>query len=336
MRKLIAVGVLVGALLAGAVPATAQVPQIGIGDPLTLAASGVLIPFITAGGAVSLLEIASPVGENPNLHMQFYDANCIKEGPSVGMPLTTNDIAFQQVVSGGGIVGPPYSDIPNGLVAVSAVGQDGFTNAPLESPIHSRMYVFNPENGSSRVLEPIILDTAELPGLFNTWSPMRTAATFFAPQVTATVQTRLILICPTSDIQGADVAYFGSGAGPFSDTGFPVINTPFPGRPPGQHVLRARIYNADERFLRNVLNIPCTCFTEGDVATLVDPVYLSAEAVFGTYTEIEETPPGSSFTGYRETFTVNSPLNHFFGRLSNGNRDSIQGALCDGNQPSCR
>src|ERR1700687_4335979 len=138
MRKLFAVGVLVGGLLVGVGSgvAAAQV-QGGIGDPLTLAASGVLIPYVTAGGTVALLEVASPVSNNPDLHMQFFDANCNIVGPSVGMPLTTNDIAFQPVgVAQGGTV----PNGTNGLVAISAVGPDGFTNRPLENPIHSRMY----------------------------------------------------------------------------------------------------------------------------------------------------------------------------------------------------
>jgi len=321
MRKLIAVGVLVGGLLAGAGSAMAQpVPQFGIGDPLTLAASGVLIPYVTAG-SVSLVEIASPVSDNPNLHMQFFNESCNKVGPSVGMPLTTNDIAFQVVgVSQGGVV----PDGTNGLVAVSAVGLDGFTNIPLENPIHSRVYVFSPSNGSSRVLEPIILDTAELPGLFNTWSPLRSAATFFSPLVTATVRTHLILVCPTSTIQGAAGGYF-------TDPGFPVIDPPFPSTS-SQHALRARIYDTNENFKRNVTPILCSCLTTKDLGdpAAIDGIYTNlAEVPFGTYTELEEVPPGSSFTGYKEIFTVNSPNNHFFGRLSNGNRGSIQGLLCD-------
>jgi len=263
MRKLIAVGVLVGGLLAGAGSAMAQPIQGGIGDPLTLAASGVLIPYVTSGGTVALLEVASPVGNNPNLHMQFFDANCNKVGPSVGMPLTTNDIAFQVV---GESQGGPVPDGNNGLVAISATGQDGFSNIPLESAIHSRMYVFSAEDGTSRVLEPIILDTAEFSGLFNTWSPMRTAATFFSPLQTASVHTRLFLICPKTTIQGETGAYFGTGGGPFSNTGFPVISPTFPGPndPTAPHTLRVRIYDTNEVFLRDT-RTTCICFTQKDL-----------------------------------------------------------------------
>jgi hypothetical protein len=306
----------------------AQVPQGGIGDPLTLAASGVLIPYLTSGGTVALLEVASPVSNNPNLHMQFFDANCNQVGPSVGMPLTTNDIAFQVV---GASQGGTVPDGTNGLVAISAVGQDGFSNIPLEAPIHSRMYTFNASDGTSRVLEPIVLDTAEFAGLFNTWSPMRTAATFFSPLQTASVHTHLILICPKNTIQGATGAYFGSGDGDFSTTGFPVIKPPFPGGT-GTHGLRVRIYDTNEVFKRNTFTF-CNCLSQKflEDGSSIDPIYGNASEVpFGTYTELEEDPTiatTSTFTGYRSIFTVGSALNNFFGRLSNGSRSSIQGNL---------
>jgi len=329
MRKLIAVGVLVGGLLAGAGSAMAQPVQGGIGDPLTLAASGVLVPYYTAGGTVALLEVASPVGNNPNLHMQFFDANCNIVGPSVGMPLTTNDVAFQVVNSS---LGGTVPDGTNGLVAISAVGPDGFSNIPIESPIHAKVFTFNPSDGTSRLLEPIILDTAEFPGDPHTWSPMRTAATFFSPLQTAFVHTHLILICPKSTIQGAgSVGYFAP------NQGFPVITPGFPtGTPNAPHALRVRIYDTNERFLRNTFT-SCICFTQRNLeepnpvagTTGIDPVYGNpVDAQFGTYTELEEDPTvaaHSTFTGYSSVFTVGSPLNNFFGRLSNGSRTSIQG-----------
>jgi hypothetical protein len=327
MRKLIAVGVVVGGLLAGAGSAMAQ--QGGIGDPLTLAASGVVIPYSTAGGTVALVEVASPVGQNPNLHMQFFDANCNLVGPSVGMPLTTNDIAFQPVNSSQGGTVP---DGTNGLVAISAVGPDGFTNIPIESPIHSRIYQFSAVDGSSRVIEPIILDTAEFPGNPHTWSPMRTAATFFSPLQTSAVHTHLFLICPRNTIQGAPGGYFTSVA-------FPQISPLFPsaGGTGTQllHFLRVRIYDTNEAFKRNTFT-QCACFTQknledGSIVLGIDPIYGNASEVpFGTYTELEEDPTvttPSTFTGYRSVFTVGSPLNNFFGRLSNGSRPSIQGTV---------
>jgi len=318
MSKLIMVGVLVGGLLAGAGSAMAQVPQGGIGDPLTLAASGVLIPYLTEGGTVALIEVASPVGDNSNAHMQFFDASCAKIGPSVGIPLTTNDIAFQ-------VVGDIVPAGTNGLVAISGIDQSGFGNAPLANPIHARIYLFNPSDGTSRVVEPIILDTAEFPGNPHTWSPLRTAATFFSPLMTEVVHTHLFIVCPRDTIQGGEGSYFDT------TLGFPAIDPPFP---TGLGLLRARVYDTRETFLRNIIGIPCDCFTE---FFLEDPDVFgvgaggaiftdAAAAPDGTYTELEADPAlTTTFTGYRSVFTVNSPLNNFFGRLSNGSRPSIQG-----------
>lgn len=323
MSKLIMVGVLVGALLTGAVPAMAQ-QQGGIGDPLTLAASGVLIPYFAVGGAVSLLEVASPVGNNPDLHMLFFDATCARHEPSVGMPLTTNDIAFQPITPAAAVP-QPYPGVPtSGLIGIGSTGLDGFSNFPLQSPVHSRVYVFDSSDGTSRVLEPIILNTAEFPSPEHWWSPLRSAVTFFSPLVTSTVHTTLFLICPRNTIQGADVDFFDV------DSGFPQIDPKFPA---GVHNLRARVYEATtEVFKRNVFTT-CDCFTVKHLENPadLDSIYTNAaEVALGTYTEMEEDPTAkspSAFTGYRSIFTVGSPLNNFFGRLSNGNLISIQGIV---------
>lgn len=329
MRKLIAVGVLVGGLLAGAGSAMAQplANQGGIGDPLTLAASGVLIPFITSG-STSQIEIASPVNANPNLHMLFYDANCARVGDSAGLPETQNDIAFQNPVG-------PVPAGTNGLVAIAGVDVTGFTLIPLTSPIHSRVYQFKVSNGQSRIHEPIILDTAEFGVAFSgdgrhTWSPLRTSATFYAPPedffgVGLGPKTELTLVCPRTTIQGLSGAAFGNGAGPFSNTGFPVISPPFKAGPTTGD-MRARVYDTNEFLLRDV-RFSCDCLT-ADLSVLSisniygDPVVRPN----GTYTELEVTSSTEgSFTGYRATFTPGNPLNNFFGRLSNGSRGSIQG-----------
>jgi hypothetical protein len=349
MRKLIAVVVLVGGLLAGAGSAMAQLtPQGGIGDPLTLAASGVLIPFITGttGGTVALIEVSSPVANNPNVHMLFYDNTCARVGNSVGLPLTVNDIGFVDVTK----VLPLGT---SGLVAIAAVDASGFTLLPLPqgSPIHSRVYLFDASNSRSRVFEPIILDTGEfgVPSGVNShiWSPLRTAATFYAPLETATIKTQLTLVCPRTTIQG-DVstpavnddpntpgneakpgivgAAFGGGLGQFSGTGFPVIDPPFK-KTVGANDMRARIYDTDESFKRDV-NFTCDCLTADLSVSTLSSFYADApEASLGTYTEIEVTSTTTgSFTGYRAVFAVGSALNNFSGRLSNGSRPSIQGS----------
>lgn len=362
MRKLIAVGVLVGGLLAGAGPAMAQLsPQGGIGDPLSLAASGVVIPFITGGsaGTLALLEVASPVGDNPRAHMLFYDSTCARVGESVGIPLTTNDIAFQEINK----VVPAGT---TGLITLAKVNQAGFTLIPLDNPIHSRVYLFAPGDGRSRVLEPIIIDTAEF-GIktsgggifgppFHLWSPLRTAATFYAPLETATIKTQLTLVCPLSSIIGdistaavkddpntpgdeskpaISEAAFGGGKGvDLSNTGFPLISPPFKTKV-GPTDMRARIYDTNEVFKRDV-KFTCSCLTPDLSVISISSFYGDVpEASFGTYTEVEITDIGDSskqtgsFTGYRAVFAVGSPLNNFFGRLSGGSRSAIQGNTPD-------
>jgi hypothetical protein len=288
----------------------------------------VLIPYITggAGGTVALIEVASPVTANPNLHMLFYNASCQRVGDSVGIPETENDIAFQDV-------GKILSAGTSGLVAIAGVDATGFTLIPLLSPIHSRVYEFNPVDGRSRVFEPIVLDTAEFGIPFTSsgltiWSPLRTAATFYAPlEQSGFVETQLTLVCPRTTIQGAGSAAFGSGAGPFSDTGFPVIAPSFKVSPSSTD-MRARIYDTNEIFKRDV-RFGCDCLT-ADLSVLgISSFYADApEAALGTYTEVETaSSTEGTFTGYRAVFSVGSPLNNFFGRLSQGSGLS----LLDGN-----
>jgi hypothetical protein len=325
MKKLIMVAVAVGGLLAGAIPVRAQVA-----DPLSLATSGVLIPYLTevvAGQAtVATIEVASPVGPNPDVHMIFFNATCVRTGDSIGLDLTTNDIAFQQVGSaqGGPIVGGG-----NGIVAIAQVDPTGFGLTPLASPIHARIYLFNAADGRSRVVEPIILDSAEWPGAPHTWSPLRSGATFFAPQQTATVNTLLYLVCPRNSIQGSTAGVFPAGT-------FPTISPAFPS---GAGVVQARIYDTNENFMRDA-GKPCDCFTSLSVADL-STFYSDPLAVNGTYTELEAPPAtgspatGTTFTAERNVFTVGSPLNNFFQRMSTAGRQSLQGSLCT-NSGSCR
>jgi hypothetical protein len=355
MRKLIAVSVLVGGLLAGAGLAQAQqapcggaalCPQAGIGDPLTLAASGVVLPYITGGpiGTVALIEIASPVGFNksPNIHLIFFNNVCTRTGDSADLQLTVNDIAFFDVSASVPTLG-------NGLVAIGG-SFDQITLVPLLNPIHSRVYEFNPTDGRSRVLEPIIIDTFELgngsagfPG--HLWSPLRTAATFYAPQETATVKTQLTMICPKRSIQGDFAAPFGqvtystSGVpltghptAPYTTTGFPANGFPaidpalFASGSAGSRI-QGVVYDTDEVFIADV-NFACDCISPDFSVTSISQVgaYSGPAAFKGTYTEISVAPVAGnegSFTGYKASFTVGSSLNNFFSRLSNGNLTDI-------------
>ena len=331
MSRLILVALLVAALVGGAVPAMAQV-QGGIGDPLTLAASGVVIPFFTSGilGTVATLQVASPVANNPDAHMFFFDATCARIPISVGIPLTTNDIAFQQV---GSAQGGPVATGTDGLITLAKSDFSGFTLLPLDNPVHARLYQFNGADGRSRVMEPIIVNTAEFPSVQHWWSPLRTGATFFAPTQTTAIQTDLVLICPLSTIEGASGAAFGADPGGqgnfvFTDTGFPQINPRFPAFPGPSNNIRVRIYDTNEVFKRD-FTITCRCVTGFvAIAATIHPFYADpVEAFPGTYTELTSVPgnPRTSFTGYTNTYTVGSAINAFFGRLQNGSQLSIDG-----------
>jgi len=345
MRKLIAVGVLIGGLLAGAGTAMAQG---GNADRMSLASSGVLIPYITGGtaGLVATVEVASPVGPNIDLHMVFFNTTCDRIG-SASLPETTNDIGFVQVAA----TLAPLSN-PSGLVAIAGT-VNGNALQPLTNPIHSRVYEFGTLDGRSRIFEPIILDSWDFSDPMHYWSPLRTAGTFFAPQETASVKTVITLTCPRATIQNSattNLGVFPIGlgspvfpqftltAGP-SSTGvaspaFNTTSTPMSGR----------VYDTNEIFLRDV-NFTCDCLTVNSPATdwTGGSIYSSSTdpangigATLGTYTEIEVTDPNNAgktagaFAFWREVATQGSSLNIFFGPGSDGSRKAI-GASQGGN-----
>ncbi|HEV2055367.1 MAG TPA: hypothetical protein VGV06_09360 [Methylomirabilota bacterium] len=315
MRKLIAIGVLVGGLLAVAAPATAQ-----FADPLSLAASGVLMPYFGGGGNLSLLEVASPAGPNAGLHMLFFNETCTRIFDSVGLGETDNDIAHFDTAT----INPGGS----GLIAIAAADPTGFSLVPLISPIHARVYWITPP-GRSRVLEPITVDTFGITG-GTIWNPLRTAATFFAPPEGGLITTTVYFICPRTTIQGA----VGDA---FPTTLFPTIAPAFT---VGASNLRVRIYNTNEVFLRDA-KTTCDCLTTKNVLAISNVYGVLPDAQFGTYTEIEAdniTAPVAdhAFTGYRSIQVTGGANIDFFGRLSNGNRGVIQGGPGAANPASGR
>jgi len=161
MRKLMGlkVGLLVVCLLmAAAVPATAQ-----LADPLSLAASGVLLPFFSDGAAgfVSVFEISSPViptvigntfpfdFTNP-IHAVFFTATCARNG-SIGDEHTSKQ-AKTYISSAS-----PLLLTFNGLAAIAST-VNGNDLVPLNFPIHSRAHWIDVKTGRLRELEPITLD----------------------------------------------------------------------------------------------------------------------------------------------------------------------------------
>jgi len=336
MRKLIAVVVLVGGLLAGAGTATAQY-QGGLGDPLTLATSGVLIPYLTSAGRSALVEVASPYHDNFNMHLIFFNNTCTKVG-DIGLPESTNDIGFVNPTQNGQV-----QNGVDGLVAIGRVTASSSRLDPLENPIHSRVYEFSGVDGRSLILEPIVIDTFELRGgLSKTWSPLRTAATFFAPPENGITATRLLHVCPRNTIQ--DGATTNLGVFPIffgSNFVFPAINPPFVA---GPTQLGGFVYDVNEFQLSSV-SVNCDCLTDVSVKDFnggggaviynlpADALSGSLGATLGTYTELNVVDPNpatgftqGSFTGYRNAFTVGSITNYFFGRLSNTNRAHIAGS----------
>jgi hypothetical protein len=255
MRKLMGlkVALLVVCLLTmAAVPATAQ-----LADPLSLAASGVLLPFFSdpAAGFVSVLEVVSPVvpttlGFSPPfnftnpLHAVFFQENCARNKSIADVETAKQAKAFITSAS-------PLTLTFNGLAAIGNTLQ-GNDLVPLNFPLHTRTHWIDAKTGRLRELEPIILDTflrlnpaflplVENPGaggsiglcdvgatLTNSgftginngfcWSPLRTAATFVTPQESASLKASIYLICPTSDIQSSA----GTGVFPIA-AGFPRI-----------------------------------------------------------------------------------------------------------------
>src|SRR6266849_6217170 len=127
MRKLMGlkVALLVVPLLTMAVvPASAQ-----LADPLSLAASGVLLPFFSdpAAGFVSILEIVSPVVPtligntfpfnftNP-LHAVFFRENCARDGSAGDVETSKQAKAYVTTAS-------PFLLNFNGLAAIASTVQ---------------------------------------------------------------------------------------------------------------------------------------------------------------------------------------------------------------------
>ena len=342
-------------LTMAAVPATAQ-----LADPLSLAASGVLLPFFsdTAAGFVSILEIASPVvpttvGFTPPfnftnpLHAVFFTATCVRDKSAPDVQTSKQAKAYISSAS-------PFLLNYNGLAAIGST-IEGNDLRPLDFPIHSRTHWIDVKTGRLRELEPIILDTffqlnaGFLPlivdvgagasiGLCNSppsattnngfcWSPLRSAATFVTPQESASIKASVILICPTSSIQGS-----GTNSGVFPFPTFPRLvnrdgSTGFSGT-----TLRGRIYDDNEDLKRD-FTLSCSCLSNIAV-TSIDAIYTFAPTNLGAhtvpvwYTEMEST--NQSFTGYWN-LEVTGQAGTLFHRLSNASLDNLSRGVANAN-----
>ena len=359
MRKLIVGLIVVGLLAVGAAPSMAQTA-----DPLGLIASGAVIPYVgaqgiqrvdsnsTSGaftgvfehtGSLAILEVSSPVGSNAPpeesifgakpFHMFFFNQSCVRVGPSVGVPLTTNDSELVNLNNIGGIPS-------TGLIAAAGVDTSGGVTgvlSPLTNPIHARVYWINAVDGVvSRVLEPISIDNPEALSLNAIWNPLRTGATFLAPLEGSGVHSTIYLVCPTTNIipgvfpEAADDGSCSLG----DDNCFPKLR-PRPVTGTSATPLFLRIYDDEEKFLRDKL-IWCRCWGAHTVFD-IDPIYSNPDPVVGaprgTYTEMEgvaacslNDPANCSFTGYRAIqWGAGVVGNDIFGRLSNASFLSLRG-----------
>lgn len=312
MRKFMVGLMVLGLLAVAAAPAVAQ--QL---DPLGLITSGAVLPYFggsLSGPDFSFIEVYAPISGNSRFHMFFFDENCNRVGPSVGLPLTTNDV---EILLLNLIAGIPS----RGLITAADVDNDGFTLNPTGAlnSFHARVWWFNSASSFARVLEPIALGSFEFGDTFP-WNPLRTSAAFFAPLDQSPFATTIYLVCPNSAITSKT-------AQAFPESRFPALV------PPAQigtaaTPLKYRVYDDEEGFIRNVPG-SCHCLSVLPVKS-IDPVYGDATfAPNGTYTEVEggstqATP--YSFTGYR-ALRVDPGTFDLFGRLSNGFKCALSNNL---------
>jgi hypothetical protein len=303
--------------LVAVAPASAQ-----LADPLSLAASGVLLPFFSdaAAGFVSIFEVVSPVvpttqGFTPPfsftnpLHAVFFSATCVRDGSAGDVETAKQAKAYISSAQ-------PFLLNFNGLAAIGSTIQ-GNDLLPLNFPLHTRTHWIDTKTGRLRELEPIILDTflalnpaflplVENPGAGGSlglcgpgtgvfagsinngfcWSPLRSAGTFVTVQESASLKATIYLICPTADIQSST----GTGVFPIA-AGFPRIQNRdgtfgFPGRNVitgnNSTTLRGRIYDDDEDLVRDI-QVPCGCLTSTPVLN-IDTVYNLPPTNLGAHT----------------------------------------------------
>jgi len=288
MRKLMVGLMMVVGLLAVTPPAMAQVP--GSLDPVGLITSGAVLPFLGQGlnvGGMSFLELYAPV-VSTNVHMFLFDSSCVRQGPSINVPLTANDIALIRIDN----IGAPAPT--SGLVTAANSDAAGFTLTPWtgsseSGPVAARTLWANSNGNFVRVIDPIGLSSIDqsIPfGGSGGWNPMRTGAAFFAPLEGGGLNTTIYFVCPNTNIQRHTPTASTLGSGAFDpDEGFPII---FPRLQVAGSTtpLRIRVYDDDEGLLRDVTS-NCNCLTIRPV-TEIDAVYASAAvAPGGTYTEVE-------------------------------------------------
>lgn len=314
-----------------AAPAAAQ-----LGDPLNLAAGGVVLPLFndTAAGFVSVFEIVSPyvVASTPTnpptvplnrMETVFFTATCDRDKSFPINQTHKQATAFIGTAS-------PFLFNANGLLTIRGLG------GLLDFPIHSRTHWIDIVTGRLREIEPITVDTfSHLTALGPplVWNPLRSAATFVTPQDTVSVQASIILICPRATIS----AVYPSPPFPAlinrdGSQGFPPA---FVATGKASTVLKGRIYDDNETLALD-FQTDCDCLTTKKV-TAISSIYASAPTNLGAstvpvwYTEIESqtvnpglgaSPQEFSFSGYWNLDVAGSPAT-LFHRMSAAAADDL-------------
>jgi len=285
MRKF-AVGLAIIMLLAFVGESAAR--DNGTADPLGLISSAVIQPFWNLGADFTIVEITSPVWFNNRLHGFWFNAACNKV-VSFPAPVTRNDIHL--IDTDLSPIGPGNV---NGLLLLAR--SEDFDNLdPILSPIHSRGHWVSFLGDFIRVVDPIAVQSAETWdkwGNQQTYSPLRSAASFTNPQELATIaNTTIWLVCPSSAVYGA----------------IPTSRD-FPVPPATTSSVIAVIFNNEEPEVDVPLS--CSCLTEKQVVRDIDPIYGTApesqedSLVDLWYTELYAYDPGSN----KRRFNGGSPM----------------------------
>lgn len=308
MRKII--GVLVGMALVFMV-GSANAANNGTGDPLGLIASAAIQPFFSTGPDDTLIEVTSPLDDN-FLHVIYFNAACNRLISRPKFVSRKGAIVFSPDLELAGL--GPAGNV-NGLAAIGrTVNAVTLTPIPAGAAIHVKGFWINLLQDFVRVMDPIAVDSAET-GVVNaadkqTYSPLRSGASFVAPADVLPFVTTLHLICPNPTVY-AEAGLFG-----------PV----FPNPPLSAFTLLGFLYDDDENFILDFF-LNCSCSSMFQLAS-VSPLFAALAPSFLTYTELVTytvnglaAPPAialnpPAFTGYRAVNVVGQ--SDGFGRLNNG------------------
>ena len=231
----------------------------GTGDPVGLISDAAIQPFWNNGADNTLIEVTSPRDWN-DLYIVYYDQDCNR--------LFSSDkfISWK-----GAIVFTPdllASDVQG--LAVIATTKDKIFARPLDAAIHVRGYWFNLGLDFIRVVDPIAVTSTESKFPQQTYSPLRSAASFAAPDDDNPLfSTFLFLNCPSSNVLG-DLSTFKFPKAP---------RTAFKLTRPG--LILGYLYDDDENFLID-FDLPCSCSSMFEVGVDISPLYNTTD----TYTEL--------------------------------------------------